>query len=100
MPEEIQIMDPDGTESASTGSAGQAEQPTTDMTMRALSAVEAERLSLEQLEAREARYGTRKPMGPPLIDEPEGAGEAMLAGGAAVTEDVEAMDPMEVEGGE
>ena len=77
MPEEIQIQDPDGSETASTASTGQASQQSTEETLRSLSTAESERLSLEQLEAREARYGTRKPMGPPLSEEPETTARAV-----------------------
>ena len=80
MPEEIQIRDPDGSETASTASTGQASQQSAEATLRSLSAAESERLSLEQLEAREARYGARKPMGPPLSEEPEATARAVVAG--------------------
>ena len=91
MPEEIQIPDPDGSETASTASTGEATQQSAETTRRSLSAAESDRLSLEQLEAREARYGRRKPMGPPLTEEPEAAARAV-----AVEEEVAESEPTQL----
>ena len=88
MPEEIQIPDPDGSETSSTASTGEAIQQSVETTRRSLSAAESERLSLEQLEAREATYGTRKPMGPSFTEEPEAAARA-----AAEEEEVPESEP-------
>ncbi|NEO46738.1 MAG: hypothetical protein F6K55_22510 [Moorea sp. SIO4A3] len=78
MPEEIQIQDPDGSETTSTASTGQASQQSAEATIRSLSTAESERLSLEELEAREARYGARKSMGPSLPEEPEAVPRAVV----------------------
>ena len=91
MPEEIQIRDPDGSDAASTASTNEATQQSTETTRRSLSAAESDRLSLEQLEAREATYGTRKPMGPPFTEEPEAAARAV-----AVEEEVSESEPTQL----
>ncbi len=94
MSEEIRIKDPDGSENASTASVTQAQQPSVDSTMRALSSAQSERLSLQQLEAREARYGRRKPQGPLLTENSEETTRAVTA-----EDEVEAVEPMELEEG-
>lgn len=86
MPEEIQIPDPDGSETASTASTGEATQQSAETTRRSLSAEESDRLSLDQLEAREARYGTRKPMGPSSTAELGAAAQAVAVEEEGVSE--------------
>lgn len=90
MPEEIQIRDADGSESASEASVGEAVQPSTETTLSALGA-QPERLSMDELNEREARFGARKPMGPLLAESPL---EAPLA---AIAEEVSPIDPLPLE---
>jgi hypothetical protein len=68
MPEEIQIRDADGSQEAGEASTKKSKHSTAETTRSALSDLRPERLSLEELNARESRFGARKAMGPPLTE--------------------------------
>lgn len=94
MPEEIQIRDADGSESAESASVRKAKRLTAETTLTALSAGQAERLSLDEINAKERRFGTRKAMGPPLA---EGTSEATFAVTVETAEEVAPIEPLQPE---
>ncbi|MGK7914819.1 MAG: hypothetical protein AB4038_04635 [Prochloraceae cyanobacterium] len=91
MSEEIQIRDADGSENVSKGSVARSTQLSSEVTLNALSAVQAERLSLDELEARESRYGQRKPMGPPMAED-----TSSVTARAETPDLVEPIEPMQI----
>lgn len=92
MPEEIQIRDADGSESAAEASVRKAKGLTAETTLTALRTAQAERLSLDEINAKERRFGPRKPMGPPLAEEP-----SEPTARAAEIEEIAPVEPIQLE---
>ena len=88
MPEEIQIRDADGSQGTSEASTKKSKHSTAETTRSALSDLRPERLSLEQLNTRESRFGARKAMGPPLTE------TSTVARAEAVEEEIPPTEPM------
>lgn len=91
MPEEIQLRDADGSQEAGEASAKKSKHSTAETTRSALGDLRPERLSLEELNTRESRFGARKAMGPNLTETPS------LARTEAMEEDIPPTEPMPLE---